>query len=314
MNQVVVDQRILERFKRVVKSGRLAHAYLFVGPKETGKTQTALSVAQLVNCDSDVDQPCGRCVACQKIASANHPDVVIVDLEKDEAVIKIEQIRHLIERLQLRAYEARTKVLIIRNAENMTTQAANSLLKTLEEPALNTLMLLTTSTPEANLDTIRSRCHVVKFFPASLGHLQQALGTSAETARFLTGYTDGCMGQSRHLLDNDFMVHKSEIIAGFFTASNEDFLKKITKDKEDSKEALHIFLSIVRDAILLKSGVAADELMNVDQLRQIQGLARHSFEELSAILTQVIKTKELLDENLNAKMAFSILRQRIWLN
>ena len=312
MNTVSVDPRILERFKKLVDSTRMGHAYLFVGSKETGKTQTALAIAQLVNCEAISIKPCGECPSCQKIISGNHPDVMIV--EGQEGSIKIEQIRFLLSRLQLKAFEAKTKVFIIRDVENMTLEAANSLLKTLEEPASNTLMILTTATPEANLDTIRSRCHVVKFFPASKSRLQKELNSSDTTVHFLSVYTDGCLGQARHLVERDFINRKNQILDSFFNKASEDSLKKIISEKEDAKQALHIFLSIVRDAILLKSGVVADELMNVDRLKDVQSLARHSFEELSAIYNQVIKTKELLDENLNAKMAFSILRQRIWGN
>ncbi len=312
MQIVSIDQRILERFKKLVDSARMGHAYLFVGPKEAGKTQTALAVAQLVNCESISIKPCGECPSCQKISSGNHPDVMVVDQE--EGSIKIEQIRFLLSRLQLKAFEAKTKVFIIRDVENMTLEAANSLLKTLEEPASNTLMILTTATPEANLDTIRSRCHVVKFFPASKGRLQEALETTDATARFLAVYTDGCLGQARNLVEDDFMVRKNQIFDSFLNKSNEEALKKVSSEKEDAKEALHIFLSVVRDAILFKGGVPADELMNVDRLKDVQILARRSFEELSAIYNQVISTKGLLDENLNAKMAFSILRQRIWAN
>jgi DNA polymerase-3 subunit delta' len=313
MNTVTsIDQRILERFKRLLESSRMGHAYLFVGSKETGKTETALAVAALVNCESISVKPCGKCIPCQKIAHGNHPDVMVID--QDEGSIKIDQIRTLLGRLQLKAYEAKTKVFIIRDVENMTLEAANSLLKTLEEPASNTLMILTTAIPEANLDTIRSRCHMVKFFPASKSHLQESLGTSYEDAHFLTIYTDGSLGQARNLVENNFLKRKNQILDSFFNKSNDDFLKKISAEKEEGKEALHIFLSMVRDAILLKSGVAADELMNIDQLKQVQTLARYSFEELSALNNQVIKTKELLDENLNARMAFSILRQRIWDN
>ena len=85
--------------------------------------------------------------------------------------IKIEDIRFLLSRAHLMAYEAKTKVFIIRNIELMTLEAANALLKTLEEPAPNTLMILTTSVLEANLDTIKSRCHIVKFFPSSVNRI-----------------------------------------------------------------------------------------------------------------------------------------------
>jgi DNA polymerase-3 subunit delta' len=312
MNAISVDDKILDRFKRLLASSRLGHAYLFVGPKETGKTQTALAVAQLVNCESPSEKPCGKCVPCQKITSGNHPDVMII--QENEGSIKIDQIRFLLGRLQLKAFEAKTKVFIIRDVENMTLEAANSLLKTLEEPASNTLMILTTATPEANLDTIRSRCHTVKFFPVSSHRLSEVLDAPQATAHFLAVYTDGCLGQAKHLIDDDFMQRKNKTLDAFLNPSNEDFLKKLSSDKDEAKEALHIFLSIVRDAILFKSGVLEHDLMNVDKIQSVQLLAKHSFEELAGIYQQVVKTKELLDENLNAKMAFSILRQRLWLN
>jgi DNA polymerase-3 subunit delta' len=313
MNTLNIDQKVLERFKKLLAASRMGHAYLFVGSKETGKTQTALAVAQLVNCESSSGSlPCGQCAPCQKISHGNHPDVMLI--EKQEGSIKIDQIRSLLGRLQLKAFEAKTKVFIIRDVECMTLEAANSLLKTLEEPASNTLMILTTAVSEANLDTVRSRCHTVKFFPASRNRLQEALNASKETAHFLTIYTDGCIGHAKHLIENDFLSHKNQILDGFLNRSNEDFLKKMSSDKEEAKEALHIFLSVVRDAILLKSGIASSELMNADRSDAIQLLAKRSFEELAAIYNQVINTKELLDENLNARMAFNILRQRLWLN
>ncbi len=308
MNATSVDRRILEHFRKLSASSRLGHAYLFVGPREAGKTQTALGVAQLVNCESLSVKPCGVCSSCRKIASGNHPDVMVV--QEEQGSIKIDQIRFLLGRLQLMAFEAKTKVFIIRNVETMTLEAANSLLKTLEEPASNTLIILTTAIVEVNLDTVRSRCHVVRFFPVSRGHLQETLGNTQEMAQFLTVYTDGCLGQARQLAENNFIFYKNQVLDGLLYKSNEDFLKKLS-EKEDFKESLHIFLSIVRDAILLKTGVPTQDLMHTDRLKDVRLLAEHSFTELFAIYEQVVKTKGLLDENLNAKMAFSILRQRI---
>jgi DNA polymerase III subunit delta' len=312
MNVLSVDQKVLERFKRLKSYSRMAHAYLFIGPKETGKTQTALAIAQLVNCEAKDGQPCAQCPSCQKIAHGNHPDIMVI--EPSEGSIKIDQIRSLLSRLQLKAFEAKTKVFILRDVENMTLEAANSLLKTLEEPASNTLMILTTATPEANLDTIRSRCHTVKFFPVSASRLQEALDLTPAAANFLAVYTDGCLGQAKNLMEDDFILYKNQTLDALLNQSSEEALKKLTADKEEAKEALHILLGVIRDAVLLKCGVAADELMNLDKIQSVQSLAKHSFENLTAIYQQVIKTKELLDENLNAKMAFSILRQRLWLN
>jgi DNA polymerase-3 subunit delta' len=307
MNTACVDERVLERFQRLVSTGRMGHAYLFVGPKDTGKTETALTIAQLVNCEAAQAKPCFECPSCRKIANGNHPDVMV--MEEDEGSIKIEQIRFLVGRLQLKAYEAKTKVFIIRLVETMTLQAANSLLKTLEEPASNTLMILTTANPEANLDTIRSRCHLVKFFPASLEHMREALGDDP-AAQFLSVYTDGCVGQAKQLQEQDFMRLKGQIIDGFLNGSNDESSKK-SAEKEDVKESLRIFLSIIRDAYFLKTGVSPEALMNADRFTQVKELSTHSFEELSAIYQQVVRTTGLLNENFNAKMAFNILRQRI---
>lgn len=292
--------------------GRLGHSYLFVGPKEVGKTQTALEVAKLVNCEAFNNQPCGQCPSCHKIERGNHPDVMI--LQPQGGSIKIDQIRFLLSRLQLKAFEAKTKVFIIGDVETMTLEAANSLLKTLEEPASHTLMILTTSLEQANLDTIRSRCHVVKFFPSSKERMKKDIECPFEFVQLLTVYTDGCLGQARGLLENDFLVRKNQVLDEFFKRSFEANSKKGSVEKEDQAEALQLLLSMVRDAVLLKTGVPADELMHIDRLQELKQLANRSFEELSAIYTQVVRTRQLLDENLNTKMAFNILRERIWGN
>jgi len=128
INTAQINTVAMERFSRLAMNHRLAHAYLLVGPQDSGKTQTALSMAQLVNCESEASRPCGECPACRKIASGNHPDVHILGNDEMDS-IKIEDIRFLLSRAHLMAYEARTKVFIIRNIELMTLEAANALSK-----------------------------------------------------------------------------------------------------------------------------------------------------------------------------------------
>src|SRR3989338_8268189 len=174
--KISFNEIVLNRFKRLSISGRMGHAYLFTGPHGAGKMQTALAVAQLVNCEGvSGGAPCGVCVSCRKIVSGNHPDIHVLTLLEDENAIKIEQAQQMIQRTALKAYEARVKVFIVRCADLLTRDAANSLLKTLEEPAPNTLMLLTTAAPEACLGTIKSRCHEIPFFSYPLNRVAQAL-------------------------------------------------------------------------------------------------------------------------------------------
>lgn len=273
-----INTSVLQRFTRLVAGGHLAHAYLLVGPKGCGKTQTALAIAQLANCQAAA-KPCAECGPCRKIASGNHPDLHILGND-DLDTIKIEEVRFLLGRAHLRAFEAETKVFIIRNIEWMTQEAANALLKTLEEPAANTLMILTTSVPEDSLDTIKSRCHIVKFFPK-----------------------EPALAYNRKVLDQMLL-----------NRNNDNFLKQLSADPKEAAEALRLLLSFFRDAMLLKSGVSKTSLGAQDGLKDAERFAARSFEDLGLIVRQIVKTKQLVDEKLNVKMSLSLLREYIWAN
>src|SRR5579863_3586879 len=214
INQAQINVDVMRRFGRLYAKQQLAHAYLLVGPQDSGKTQTALCLAQLVNCENEAIKPCGECDACRKISSGNHPDVHVLGNDEMDS-IKIEDIRFLLGRAHLMAFEAKTKVFIIRNIELMTLEAANALLKTLEEPAANTLMILTTSVLEANLDTIKSRCHIVKFFPSSVNRIARVLqdeGIKPEDAHFLAVYSEGCLGKTRKLIKQKITVFRHKVL------------------------------------------------------------------------------------------------------
>ncbi len=137
-----MNETILKRFAKLLVANRLAHAYLFVGPQGLGKSEAALSVAKLVNCERNDGTFCDECSSCRRITSGNHPDIYRLDRGEEET-IKIEQVRELLSRTAFRPFEARRKVFIIKNIEDLTTEAGNALLKTLEEPTASNLLLLT---------------------------------------------------------------------------------------------------------------------------------------------------------------------------
>jgi DNA polymerase-3 subunit delta' len=315
INSVQINAAAMQRFSRLYANQRLAHAYLLVGPHDSGKTQTALSLAQLVNCEGGSIKPCGECPACRKIASGNHPDVHILGNDEMDS-IKIEEIRFLLGRAHLMAFEARTKVFIIRNIELMTLEAANALLKTLEEPAPNTLMVLTTSVPEANLDTIKSRCHTVTFFPASVNRIAKFLvdeGVKKEDAHFLAVYSEGCMGKTRKLIQEEIIVRRRKVLDEMLlNRNNDNFLKELSSDPIQAAQALRLLLSFFRDVLLLKQGIARTELIHQDCSKELEKFALRGIEDLSLIIRQIVQTKELVDEKLNVKMSLSLLREHIW--
>jgi DNA polymerase III subunit delta' len=317
INSAQIDPAVMRRFGRLFANHRLAHAYLLVGPQDSGKTQTALCLAQLVNCENEAIKPCGECDACRKISSGNHPDVHVLGNDEMDS-IKIEDIRFLLGRAHLMAFEAKTKVFIIRNIELMTPDAANALLKTLEEPAANTLMVLTTSVPEANLDTVKSRCHIVKFFPSSVNRIAAFLtdeGIKNEEARFLAVYSEGCLGKTRKLIKQEIILRRRKVLDEILlNRHNDSFLKELSTNPPDAAQALRLLLSFFRDVLLLKNGIAKTELIHQDCTREMEKFAARGFEDIALIIRQIVQTKELLDEKLNIKMSLSLLREHIWVN
>lgn len=153
--------------KRLLQSGlrhdKLSHAYIFSGPVGTGRFEMALTLAKAVYCKVSVDDACGECLECRKVEHRNHPDLHIV--QPDGASIKIEQIRELQKEFAYRASASGTKIYIIHQAEKMTVQAANSLLKFLEEPTSKVVAILITENGNALLPTIQSRAQWISFTP-----------------------------------------------------------------------------------------------------------------------------------------------------
>ena len=317
INPTQINASVMQRFSRLRANHHLAHAYLLVGPQDSGKTQTALSLAQLVNCEIETLQACGECAACRKIASGNHPDVHVIGNDEMDS-IKIDDIRFLLSRVHLMAYEGKTKVFIIRNIELMTPDAANALLKTLEEPTANTLLILTTSVPESNLDTIKSRCHIVKFFPSSVNRIAKLLmdeGVKDQDAHFLAVYSEGCLGKTRKLIMQEIISRRRKVLDEMLlNRHNDSFLKELSANPQETTQALRLLLSFFRDVLLLKSGISKAELAHQDFLKEMERFTGRDFEDLALIIRQIVQTKKLVDENLNVKMSLSLLREHIWVN
>lgn len=188
----VMQPVVMKIFSKSVRENRLSHGYLFEGARGTGKKRTALWLAQSLFCleSTETELACGKCANCTRIASHNHPDVHL--LEPDGASIKIDQVRALKQELSKRGMESDQKVVIIYDAEKMTVQSANSLLKFIEEPEGGLLLLFLTTNPGQILPTIQSRLQPVTFksltFDSLLASLTAA-GISEQKARIYASIT-----------------------------------------------------------------------------------------------------------------------------
>lgn len=313
-----LNEEILKRFGRISSQGRLAHAYLFAGPLESGKTKTAVALAQMLNCEEPGEKYfCGGCGSCRKISAGNHPDMVTLKAGIGET-IKIEDVRSFIQRSGLRAFEAKWKVFLIRNAERLTKEAANALLKTLEEPNAQTLMVLTTAVPELCLDTIKSRCQLVHFFPKSQStltkELMNELSLDEVSAHALAFFADGSSSRAKSLYEAKFSVKKNKIIDEMvMKRDSEDFLRKVLSDKEETQTVLKVLLSFFRDMMLFKSGAGEQWLANRDRVRDLRALMTgFSFEDVNRIVGEITKAIRLLKDNLNVKMSLSVIKELVW--
>ncbi len=313
-----VNISILNRFEKIATNNRLAHAYLFVGPELTGKSETALAIAKLVNCaDTARELFCDACPSCIKINAGSHPDVGVID-SGDGQSIKIAAIRDLVSRVQLRPFEAPKKVFVIKNIEQLTLEGSNALLKTLEEPGSDTLLILTTAVPEKNLETVKSRCHVVNFFPATqqrvAATLEDDLDIPEPAAHFLAYFSEGCLGKARRFYQEGIFERKNDMIDHMvLEQDNEAYLKTLSADKEKTKEALAVLLSWFRDLMLLKTGVEQGCVVHADRRKELLSLvSQYSFNQLKEIVEGIVDTSRMLGENLNIKIPLILLREKIW--
>ncbi len=318
--KIQANEIIIRRFMASIQNNRLGHAYFFRGPARLGKTSTAYVVAKLVNCERVFSEgPCGQCESCRKIEKGIHPDVHFLKEEEEGGVIKIEVVRDLIRALQLKAYEGRKKVCIIRNVDHLTADAANALLKTLEEPTADSLLILTTAQADRVIATVKSRCQAMNFFPWASERLTQTLigedNLPEAIAHFLALYSEGNIGLARQLLKDKFYQRKNDVIDQFILSrDSEGFLKKILSEKSRTQEALDVLASVLRDLILLKAGVGSFRFLHRDRLADLEKTAcRFSFADLERCFQEVVKTEQMLADNFNIKIAMSIIKETLWL-
>ena len=299
--------------KSSIENNKIAHAYIFLGPGGIGKKMTALNFAKALNCSADVaKKPCDGCVSCKKIDGRNHPDVFLLKPEKEGASIGIDRIRALIRDIGLKPYEANKKVYIIDDADAMTQEASNALLKTLEEPPSGSVIILVTENTNLLLPTIVSRSQGVRFFSLGVDEVKNILmkdyKLDGRMAQVLSHISSGRLGSAIKYKDGDFFDKRSRIIKGLIdnTLFDSDF---DGLSKGDLKLYLDIMLTWYRDVLVAKVGDTSPEaLINIDEKDAVSDQARRlDFGHLDSIIKQIISTGLFLEQNANPKLAMSML-------
>lgn len=322
-DQIGGQESALTILRNALRSGRLAHAYLFLGPDGVGKRLTALTLAKAMNCQSPPaeGESCARCSSCIKIDSSNHADVIVV--EPAGEVIKIDQIRELQRRLHYRPLEGGKRACIIDPADSLNEAASNALLKTLEEPPDETHLFLITSRPHQLLPTILSRCQWVKFRPLAIGHIVQILqrvhSWPGERAYFFASLAGGSAGKALALSNRVDFQKRLDWLRTFSDVSRkttEEILaicERVAKEEEEVNDLLELWKLWVRDLVVFKVQGEGPEgsglrLINHDLAPEVAEEAKkYSFDRLDSFFALISDIQKSIAQKANRQLALETL-------
>ncbi len=317
-DEVVGQQYVVRSLQNALKSGKIGHAYLFCGPRGTGKTTMARLLAKAVNCEHPESAPCGHCASCRAVSEGNHPDVIEINAANET---HIENIRDLIERAQLAPMMSPHKIYIIDEVHQLSNAAASALLKTLEEPPAQVIFILATTDPQKLLPTIISRCQRFDFAKVPpelikdhLLHIAQSEGFVLEddAAARIASLADGGMRDALSMLEqaSSFadgavtadavdeiygLVSNEELIGlleDIFAGNLAEVLGRIEKQEErgaDLRRMTEDLITVLKDAVILQY---------TGKTELLRKLTPEQAEELSTVCEarKALKTADLFME------------------
>lgn len=325
MWQVIGQTRAVSLLQHSLESGMLAHAYLLVGPPHVGKMTLALNLAQALNCEA-AERPCGECPSCRKIDSAGHADVQVIGLAQngdsaEAKLIGIDQIRQMQHSACLPPFEGKHKVFIIDSAELLSIEAANCLLKTLEEPVGKVTFLLLTVNDSLLPATVVSRCQRLELPPLATAEIASALaarGIESPRAELLARLSHGCLGWAITTATDDSMLQQRDReVDRLLSVITADFEERFTyvaplaaqfnQNRGLVYSMLDLWLDYWRDLMLVKIG-CRDLITNIDRLARLAEMAQgYRLAQIRAFIESLQAAAEQLRQNANPRLVLEVL-------
>ena len=280
-----------------LRNGRLAHAYLFSGPAGSKKEEAVKAFAQALNCECPIaGDACGKCLSCRKIAGDNHSNLLIVEPQRSH--IRIEQIRELQRKLYLQQLEGKNRVAVVLEADLLTEAAANSLLKVLEEPPINSTFVLVTNRPAAILATIRSRCQQVRF--ATFDDENKMTDGNPAVWQAADLKTPEAREDALTYLEQLTQADRATALA----------LAAELEKREDLDLLLDWMARWYRDIIVWQQLQSETLVLNRDQMKRVRSLPALARNADSTLLS-ILRTRQRLLENSNTRLSLEVLLIRL---
>jgi len=281
---VLGHERPVKFLKRAIHQDKVSHSYLFLGNEGIGKKWVALQFAKVLNCLEGVAEKgdaCDQCISCKKIDHHLHPDVLII--EPEGQTLKVNQVRQIQRDLAYRPYEGHRRVCILTAADRMAPNMSNTLLKTLEEPPLHTVIILLATNSRLLLPTIRSRCQPIRFNPLPIplvsNWLMESKGLQESEAHLLASLSEGSPGKALEIREEIHQVSRDGLLMDFVALKSLPFEKKeswaesLSSDRENLILILEVAKTLLRDLIMMKTLKDRSKLIHSDLLQKMEALA-----------------------------------------
>lgn len=319
MWNVVGHSRNIRALELFLHEGGVPQALLFTGPSGIGKTHAALELAKALNC-TGVDPPCQLCIHCRQIELASHPDVVTIQRPDGKDSIAIQQVRELRESASLRPFQGVKKVYIVAGAEALTPQACDALLKTLEEPHLDVVVILTAPDADTLPETVVSRCRVLYFQPLTGEEVNSALqerGAPFEEGERLARLAQGNFGWALRALKQPQLADQHEEILTKLTTLMDmplderlQFVEAVSNDRKDRaalRRNLELLLLVARDLLLESQGCRSQLLVGEQRELLARQGARFSLAQIHEYLDNVRLALLRIEQNVDPRLALEAL-------
>ena len=311
-SDVLGHEQTIAHMKSAIEANKVSHAYLLAGEKGSGKKMLAGIFARTLQCEAHGSEPCGKCHSCIQAESGNQPDIIYVTHEKPGS-ISVDDIRTQVNNT------VDIKIYIIDEAEKLTQQAQNALLKTIEEPPAYAIIMLLTANEGMLLPTIKSRCVTLTMKPVPLPLIRQYLMEELQIpdyrADICAAFSQGNVGKAKRLALSDSFgemlehaLHMVKYISEMEPSDLVEDLKKINTYKMDIQDYLDLLTVWYRDVLMFKATCDANNLVFSNELNSIRDKAKDSsYEGLECIIKALEKAKVRLNANVNFDMAMELL-------